>query len=119
MNFMIKSAMASRLLHSEISVREHILARIKHLVEEVDMALYDRGSGIGFVYGNLGDLVRKVQAVGATAKPSLFQMAIERKDAVVRKDSMDQLKDNVQRLQEMHSRLQFMLTELEGLVKKS
>ncbi|MDZ4677843.1 MAG: hypothetical protein SGI74_10090 [Oligoflexia bacterium] len=111
--------MASKLLNNEVSVREQILARIKHLVEEVDMALYDRGSGIGFVYGNLGDLLRKVQSVGATAKPTLFQSAIERKDSVIRKDSMDQLKDNVTRLQEMHSRLQFMLTELEGLVKKS
>ena len=59
------------------------------------MALYDRSTGIGFVYGNLGDLVRRVQAVGATSKPSLFQMAQERKDPVFRRDSLDQLKDNV------------------------
>jgi hypothetical protein len=117
--YLIKQSMASRLLHKEMTVREQILARIKHVMEEVDMALYDRSSSIGFVYGNLGDLVRKVQAVGATARPSLFQHAIERKDPVVRRDSLEQLKDNVNRLQEMHRRLQFMLTELEGLVKKS
>src|SRR5438477_10565001 len=111
--------MASRLLHNELNVRAQLLARLKHIVEEVDMALYDRSTGIGFVYGNLGDLVRRVQAVGATARPSLFQHAIDRKDAVVRRDSLEQLKDNVSRLQEMHKRLQFMLTELEGLVKKS
>ncbi len=81
------------------------------------MALYDRSTGIGFMYGNLGDLVRRVQAVGATARPNLFSHAIER-DVVVRKDSLTELKDNVDRLQEMHRRLQFMLIELEGLVKK-
>jgi len=83
------------------------------------MALYDRSSGIGFVYGNLGDLVRRVQAVGATAKPSLFQHAMINQDEGLRRDSLDELKDKVSRLQEMHRRLQFMLTELEGLVKKS
>ena len=111
--------MASRLLHNEMNVRGQILSRLKHVMEEVDMALYDRSTGIGFVYGNLGDLVRRVQAVGATARPSLFQHAIERKDPVIRRDSLEQLKDNVTRLQEMHKRLQFMLNELEGLVKKS
>lgn len=110
--------MASRLLHSDLNVRDQILARLKHVMEEVDMALYDRSTGIGFVYGNLGDLVRRVQAVGATARPSLFQHVIE-KDTVVRRDSLEELKDNVHRLQEMHRRLQFMLVELEGLVKKS
>jgi hypothetical protein len=115
---MIKSMMASRLLYHESKVREQIRSRIKHMVEEIDMALYDRNSGIGYIYSNFGELLRKVQAVGATAKPSLFQHAIERKDAVVRKDSLDQLRDNVTRLQEMHGRLQFLLTELEGLVKK-
>jgi len=117
---MLKSSVASRLLHSDVNVREQVFGRLRHMMEEVDMALYDRSTGIGFVYGNLGDLVRRVQAVGATAKPSLFQHAMERKDAVVlRRDSLDQLKDNVSRLQEMHKRLQFMLTALEGLVKKS
>jgi hypothetical protein len=114
----MKSLMASRLLLSEGTVREQIIARIKHLVEEVDMALYDRSSGIGYVYSNFGELLRRVQAVGATAKPSLFQQAVERKDALQR-DSLEQLKHNVSRLQELHSRLQFMLSELEGLVKKS
>src|SRR5277367_6619814 len=109
--------MASRLLHSELNVREQLLARLKHIVEEVDMALYDRSTGIGFVYGNLGDLVRRVQAVGATARPSLFKHAQER-DVVIRRDSLEELKSNVDRLQEMHRRLQFMLVELEGLVKK-
>lgn len=115
---MIKSMMASRLLHREVRLREQIRSRIKHMVEEVDMALYDRSSGIGYIYSNFGELLRKVQAVGATAKPHLFQQAVERKDAVVRRDSLEQLKDNVTRLQEMHGRLQFLLTELEGLVKK-
>ncbi len=110
--------MALRLLHNEVTVREQLLARLKHIVEEVDMALYDRSTGIGFVYGNLGDLVRRVQAVGATARPSLFKHALE-KDPIIRRDAMDELKDNVTRLQEMHRRLQFMLTELEGLVKKN
>src|ERR1700734_900241 len=117
--YLLKSPMASRLLHSEVNVRGQILSRFKHVMEEVDMALYDRSTGIGFVYGNLGDLVRKGQAVGATGRPSLFQHAIERKDPVIRRDSLEQLKDNVTRLQEMHKRLQFMLNELEGLVKKS
>ena len=117
--YLLKTSVASRLLHNELNVRGQIVSRFKNMVEEVDMALYDRSTGIGFVYGNLGDLVRKVQAVGATARPSLFQQAIERKDAVIRRDSLEQLKDNVSRLQEMHKRLQFMLTELEGLVKKS
>ena len=116
---MIKSSVASRLLPSELNLRSQIVARLKQLVEEADMALYDRSSGIGFVYSNLGELLRRVQAVGATAKPSLFQHALERKDAVIRNEPIAQLKDNVTRLQEMHSRLQFMLTELEGLVKKS
>jgi hypothetical protein len=111
--------MASRLLHSELTVREQLLARLKHMVEEVDMALYDRSTGIGFVYGNLGDLVRRVQAVGATARPSLFQQQVIERDPIVRKDSLVELKENVDRLQEMHRRLQFMLVELEGLVKKS
>jgi hypothetical protein len=115
----IKETMASRLLHSELNVRSQVMSRIKHIVEEMDMALYDRGSGIGFMYGNFGDLLKKVQAVGATAKPSLFHHAIINKDPVIRRDSLVQLKDNVSRLQEMHSRLQFMLTELEGLVKRS
>ena len=117
--YLLKSSMASRLLHSEMNVRVQIVSRFKHIMEEVDMALYDRRTGIGFVYGNLGDLVRKVQAVGATARPSLFQHALERKDPIIRRDSLEELKDNVSRLQEMHRRLQFMLTELEGLVKKS
>lgn len=116
---MSKNTVASRLLHSDLKMREQIFSRIKHLVEEVDMALYDRSSGIGFVYSNFGDLLKKVQAVGATAKPSFFQHALEKKDAVIRKDSLNQLKDNLGKLQEMHSRLQFMLNELEGLVRKS
>ena len=116
---MAKSSMASRLLHSELNVTGQVLARFKHMMEEVDMALYDRSTGIGFVYGNLEDLVRRVQAVGATARPSLFHHGMERKDATLRKDSLDQLKSNMSRLQEMHRRLQFMLVELEGLVKKS
>jgi hypothetical protein len=37
---------------------------------------------------------------------------------VLRRDSLEELKSNVDRLQEMHRRLQFMLVELEGLVKK-
>lgn len=111
--------MASRLLHSELSVRRQVMSRIKHMVEEMDMALYDRGSGIGFMYGNFGDLLKKVQAVGATARPTLYHHAVTTKDTDLRKDSLLQLKDNVSRLQEMHSRLQFMLTELEGLVKRS
>jgi hypothetical protein len=114
----LKNTVASRLLQSEVVVRDHLLAKLKHMVEEVDMALYDRSTGIGFVYGNLGDLVRKVQSVGATARPSLFNHAVESRDATTRRDSLDQLKDNVDRLQEMHRRLQFMLGELEGLVKK-
>jgi hypothetical protein len=114
----LKGSMASRLLHSELTVRDQFLTRLKNMVEEVDMALYDRSTGIGFMYGNLGDLVRRVQAVGATARPSLFSHAVER-DITVRKDSLTELKNNVDRLQEMHRRLQFMLTELEGLVKKS
>jgi hypothetical protein len=114
----LKSSVASRLLHSELTVRAQLLARLKHMVEEVDMALYDRSTGIGFMYGNLGDLVRRVQAVGATARPSLFSHALDR-DVVVKRDSLAELKDNVDRLQEMHRRLQFMLCELEGLVKKS
>ena len=116
---MTKGSMASRLLHSELNVREQVMSRIKHIVEEMDMALYDRGSGIGFVYSNVGDLIKKVQAVGATSKPTLFNHGVIAKDTIVRKDSLVQLKDNVSRLQEMHSRLQFMLLELEGLVKKS
>lgn len=115
---MLKGSMAFRLLHSDLNVRGQIVARVKHLMEEADMALYDRSSGIGFVYSNLGELLRRVQAVGATARPSLFQQAVERKDATIRNDSMEQLKENVTRLQEMHSRLQFMLSELECLVKK-
>lgn len=115
---LLKSPMALRLLHNEMTVREQLLARLKHIVEEVDMALYDRSTGIGFVYGNLGDLVRRVQAVGATARPSLFQHAMERSPEA-RRDSLEELKDNVSRLQEMHRRLQFMMTELEGLVKKT
>lgn len=114
----LRGSVASRLLHKELNVRAQLLARLKQIVEDVDMALYDRSTGIGFVYGNLGDLVRRVQSVGATARPSLFQHAVER-DAVVRQDSLETLKDNVTRLQEMHRRLQFMLVELEGLVKKS
>lgn len=114
----LKGSVASRLLHNELNVRAQVLARLKQIVEDVDMALYDRSTGIGFVYGNLGDLVRRVQSVGATARPSLFQHAMER-DVEVRKDSLETLKDNVTRLQEMHRRLQFMLVELEGLVKKS
>jgi hypothetical protein len=114
---MLKSSMASRLLHSEVRRRGTIASCLKHVMEEVDMALYDRSTGIGFVYGNLGDLVRKVQAVGATARPSLFH-AIESRDNVLRRDSLEELKDKVSRLSEMHRRLQFMMNELEGLVKK-
>ena len=110
--------MASRLLHSELKVRGQIVSRIRHMMEEVDMALYDRSSGIGFVYSNFGELLRRVQAVGATARPNLFHQAIERKDATSGRDSLHQLRDNVSRLQEMHERLQFLLTELECLVKK-
>jgi chromosome condensin MukBEF ATPase and DNA-binding subunit MukB len=119
---MAKSIVASRLLSSEVNVRkarEAVTKRIKHLVEEVDMALYDRSSGIGFVYTNLGDLLRRVQSVGARGKPNLTHRAMVSKDEVLRKDSLAQLKDNVERLNEMHARLQFMLSELEGLVKKS
>ena len=115
----LRTAVASRLLHSETRVREHVVSRLKHIVEEMDMALYDRASGIGFVYGNFGDLIKKVQAVGASSKQSFFHQATVVKDVAVRKDSLTELKDNVSRLQEMHSRLQFMLLELEGLVKKS
>ncbi len=110
--------MALRLLPNELGPkRDKLLTRLKHIVEDVDMALYDRSTGIGFVYGNLGDLVRRVQAVGATARPSLFKHVQER-DSVLRRDSLEELKSNVDRLQEMHRRLQFMLVELEGLVKK-
>lgn len=110
---MIKNLMASRLLSQNVE-------RIKNLVEELDMAVYGRGQqGFGFVYNNLGDLLKKVHSVGATARPSLFNQALQQKNKVIARDSMDQLKDNVTRLSDMQARLQFMLTELEGLVKKS
>jgi hypothetical protein len=115
----MKETVASRLLHSELRVRRQVVTRFKHIVEEMDMALYDRGSRIGFVYSNFGDLVKKVQAVGATSRAGLFYQGLVKKDSGdLRRDSLVQLKDNVSRLQEMHSRLQFMLNELEGLVKR-
>ena len=104
--------MASRLLSTS-------LESVKGVMEEVDMAMYGRHSGIGFVYGNLGDLIKKVQAVGATTRPTLFQHAVYKKDAVVRQDGMEQLKDNVLRLQEMQNRLSYMLGEIETLIKKA
>lgn len=114
---MAHELMASRLLNSEVGVREQIYARIKHLMEGVDMALYDRSSGFGFVYSNLGDLVKKMQAMGASTKPNFLNMAMDRKRKS-NQDSLEQLKDNVNRLEDMHLRLQFMLSELEGLVRK-
>ena len=87
------------------------------------MAIYGRGqNSFGFVYNNLGDLIKRVHAVGAgvtsTSKATLFQHAIEKKDPRVRKDSLEELKHNVSKLHEMQNRLNFMLNELEGLVKK-
>lgn len=110
--------MASRLLSNDMTFRDQVISRIRSVMEEMDMAIYGRNSGISFVYGNLGDLLKKVQSVGATSRPNLFQRAIEKKDKVIRQDSIRQLKENVSRLQEMQNRLNFMLTELEVLVKK-
>lgn len=110
---MIKNIMASRLLSNELKL-------VKSVMEEVNMAVAGRHSGIGFVYGNLGDLIKKVQHVGASTRPTLFQHAIDKKERVRgHNDSLEQLKHNVSRIQEMQGRLEFMLNELEGLVKKS
>lgn len=111
---------ASRLLYSD-SVRASkraVLGRFKSVMEEVDMALYDRGSGIGFIYGNLGDLLKKVSASGA-ARPGVFRQIAVEAQPVVRKDALVELKEKVSKLDDMHKRLNFMLMELEGLVKKS
>lgn len=89
------------------------------MMEGVDMAIYDRSAGFSFVYHNFGDLLKKVQAVGAQSKPSLFHQAVVKKSPAIRKDSLAQLKENMDRLQDMHGRLQFMLNELEGLVRKT
>lgn len=105
--------MASRLLSNHVD-------KIKSIVEELDMAVYGKGAqGFGFVYNNIGDIIKKVHSVGATAYPTLFNQALVQKDKVVARDSMEQLKENMTRLNEMQNRLQFMLTELEALVKKA
>jgi hypothetical protein len=110
---MIKNLMASRLLLQNVE-------RLKSVLEELDMAVYGKGTqGFGFVYNNLGDLLKKVHSVGATRHHSLFHSSIEQKTKSIARDSMEQLKENMSRLQDMSSRLQFMLGELEGLVKKA
>jgi len=98
-----------------------VKSRFKSVMEEVDMALYDRSSGIGFVYGNLGDLLKKVSAVGATAgnRHGFFRQATLEQDPHFRKDTLAQLKENMGKLEDLHTRLDFMLNELQGLVKKS
>ncbi len=115
---MIKTFMASRLLYNDLNVREQIVSRIKHVMEEVDMAIYGRSSGLGFVYTNLGDLFKKVHVSGATSKNRITAVETRHLEKRAGQDSIEQLKSNVTRLQEMQSRLEFMLTELEGLVKK-
>ena len=116
---MAKQTVALRLLHSEVRVRSGLMSRLKNVMEEVDMALYDRSSAIGFVYSNFGDLLKKVHGVGAVSRPSLVQFGLEQKDTEVRRDSLVELRDNVARLTEMQSRLNFMLSELEGVIRKS
>lgn len=115
---MIKNIVASRLLPNDLNFREQVIQRIRAMMEDVDMAIHGRGQGLGFVYSNLGDFIKKVNPVGATAKDMslLYQSRAEEKKQS--RDSMDQLKSNVARLQEMQSRLEFMLKELEGVVKK-
>jgi hypothetical protein len=114
---------ALRLLQTE-SVNVHkrrVMSRFKSVMEEVDMALYDRSSGIGFVYGNLGDLLKKVSARGMVVnhRNSPFRQAALEQDPHFRKDTLVQLKENMGKLDDLHKRLNFMLMELEGLVKKS
>lgn len=112
---------ALRLLQTEgvNAQKRRMMNRFKSVMEEVDMALYDRSSGIGFVYGNLGDLIKKVSAVGATARPNLLRQFAYEQDPHFRKDALAQLKENMGKLDDLHSRLSFMLSELEGLVKKA
>ena len=65
-----------------------------------------------------GDLIKKVQYPGASAKNRIPAIQARKEESLAGRDSMNQLKSNVHRLQEMQSRLEFMLNELEGLVKK-
>lgn len=115
---MIKNLMASRLLSNDLNFREQIASRIRHVMEEVDMAIYGRSSGFGFVYSNLGDLIKKVQNSNASSRDIVLAHEHRKIERRASEDSMEKLKSNVVRLQEMQSRLEFMLTELEGLVKK-
>ena len=114
--------MALRLLHTESvnAQKRRVIGRFKSVLEEVDMALYDRSSGIGFVYGNLGDLIKKVSGVGTTySRPQFLRQAVMDASPIVRKDTLVELKENMGKLEDLHKRLDFMLMELEGLVKKS
>ncbi|MCC6277728.1 MAG: hypothetical protein IT289_07425 [Oligoflexia bacterium] len=103
---------------SVVRERRTLMSKVRGFAQEIDMALYDRGSGIGFVYSNFSDLVRKVQASGVTSKISLFHEGLAQKNPELKTDSLVELKENMNKLQDMHQRLQFMLSELEGLVKK-
>ncbi len=115
---MIKNSMASRLLPNDLNLREQVVARIKLMMEDVDMAIHGRGSGLGFVYNNIGDLLKRVNHVGIKSQeaPVLSSPRLIQKQEG--RNTMNQLKSNVERLHEMQSRLEFMLTELEGIVKK-
>lgn len=114
---MAKPTMASRLLYRELKWHGQIYARLKNVMDGVDMAFYDRSSGFGFVYSNLGDLLKRVQAKNAS-EHVLASHAFKQKSTAVQRDALAELKANVERLQDMHGRLQFMLNEIEGVVKK-
>jgi len=114
---MAKTSMASRLLHSELRMRGHIYSRIKHVMEGVDMAFYDRSSGIGFVYSNLGEILKRVQSKTVSGHP-LMSESLHMQAPAVQKDGLVELRANVERLQDMHGRLQFMMGEIQDVVKR-
>lgn len=113
-----KSSMASKLLSSELRVRRQIIDKIKIIMDGVDMSLADRNSQVGKVYNNFGDLLKRVHLVGNTTKN--LRLNLDSTGSVSPGvDPLKRLRGNMVKLEDMHARLQFMLGELEGLVKKA